>query len=174
MKTIQFRTATQADASAIARLVNRAYRPEEGAAGWTHEADLVAGDRVSVAQVVDAIVHPHTAILLALQGNTVVATVQVEQHGRTGHIGMFAVLPVLQGVGVGRQLLGYAEQYAVDCFGAEKWVMFVLSARHELLAFYQRCGYQATGEVMDYPLLAGAGTPKLANLQVDILEKQVG
>ena len=45
------RIASAADAIAIADLVNRAYRPETGQAGWTHESGLVSGMRTSPDQV---------------------------------------------------------------------------------------------------------------------------
>ncbi len=40
-----------------------------------------------------------------------------------------------------------------------------------LISFYLRRGYLQTGFVMDYPLSAGAGTPKQAELKVEVLEK---
>lgn len=35
--------------------------------------------------------------------------------------------------------------------------MWVLSVRHELIAYYQRRGYVQTGVVADYPLNANVG-----------------
>lgn len=50
--------------------------------------------------------------------------------------------------------------------------MIVVSGRIELIAFYLRRGYQQTGSVMDYPILAGVGTPKDASLKIEALEKR--
>ncbi|WP_262437612.1 hypothetical protein [Acinetobacter ursingii] len=44
--------------------------------------------------------------------------------------------------------------------------MSVLSARTELLAFYQRRGYQLTTQVEDYPIHANVGQPLLKDLTV--------
>jgi hypothetical protein len=60
-----FRAANNLDADVMASLVNLAYRPESGAYGWTHESDLVSGNRTSIDQVVDIISMPDSVILLA-------------------------------------------------------------------------------------------------------------
>ncbi|MFW1690451.1 hypothetical protein ACG9H2_10845 [Acinetobacter ursingii] len=49
--------------------------------------------------------------------------------------------------------------------------MSVLSARTELLAFYQRRGYQLTMQVEDYPIHANVGQPLLKDLTVLHLTK---
>ena len=51
MEIDNFRCARPDDADAIAQLVNKAFRPRTGILGWTHEAHLVAGDRIDQAQV---------------------------------------------------------------------------------------------------------------------------
>lgn len=168
-----FRAANKLDAEEIAQLVNQAYHPEPDVAGWTHEADLVYGNRTSAGQVTEIISKPDSIMLVGLNGSEIVACVHVEKDGSNCHIGMFAVNPAQQGAGAGKQMLAYAEQQANSVFGAEKFVMYVLSARTELIAFYLRRGYQKTGYVMDYMLLADAGKPKQADLKVEVLEKQL-
>lgn len=167
-----FRTASKSDAEAIAQLVNKAYRPETGAAGWTHESDLVSGDRASVGQVSEVMSKPDSVMLVGLNDSEIVACVHVDKDGDNSHIGMLAVNTALQGAGVGKQMLAYAEWYASEYYGSEKYIMFVVSSRNELIAFYLRRGYQQTGCVMDYPLSAGAGTPKHADLKIETLEKR--
>lgn len=166
-----FRTANQSDAEAIAQLVNKAYRPNSGNSGWTHESELVAGDRTTVSQVVEILSKPDSFILIGLRNSETVACVHVEKDHANSYIGMLSINPILQGVGVGKEMLAYAENYATKVFGSEKFVMVVLSARTELIAFYLRRGYRKTGVVMDYPLSAGAGVPIQPNLKVEILEK---
>jgi ribosomal protein S18 acetylase RimI-like enzyme len=85
---------------------------------------------------------------------------------------MFAVNPILQGAGVGKQMLAYAEWYASENFSSDKFIMVVVSFRSELISFYQRRGYQKTSSIMDYPLSAGAGIPKHPGLKIEILEKR--
>lgn len=171
MTTLQFRTATTEDASAIAQLVNEAYRPEPGARGWTHEAELVAGNRTNAGQVQALIAKKSSVILLGLHDQDMVACVHLEKEGNDTHIGMLAVRPGLQGTGAGKNMLAYAEDYASHHFHAEKFVMVVVSLRKELLAFYLRRGYQQTGIVTPYPLDAEAGVPKLADLKIEVLHK---
>lgn len=168
---LTIRPATLCDANAISHLVNQAYRPEPGACGWTHESDLVAGQRTSAEQVAQTLNRPDSVILLGSNNADIVACVHVEKDGRSSHIGMLAVHPALQGTGAGKRMLAQAEHHARTHFSAEKFIMLVLSSRLELVAFYLRRGYQKTGMVMDYPLTAGVGTPRQADLTIEVLEK---
>jgi hypothetical protein len=70
-------------------------------------------------------------------------------------------------------MLAYAEGVASEKFSSNKFIMVVVSSRGELIAFYQRRGYQKTGSIMDYPRSAGAGIPKYTGLKVEILEKRI-
>ncbi len=167
----QFRKATITDVEAITKLVNNAYRPSTGVSGWTHESDIVSGDRTDIPQIIEILSKKDSVVIVGLNDETIIACVHVERVGRSSYIGMLAVDPSLQAHGVGKNMLAYAEKYAKDNFNPDKFVMAVVSARHELISFYQRRGYQKTGETMEYPLNAGVGQPKLENLKVEILEK---
>lgn len=166
-----FRKATAEDSEAIARLVNQSYRPESSAAGWTHESDLVAGERVSIGQVEAAVSDPNVAVLLGLKDREIVTCVQVEKNGTSCHIGMLAVHPPLQGAGIGKEMLTLAEHYGREIFEAKRLVMSVLSARRQLIAFYLRRGYRKTGVIRGYPRTAGVGRPKRPGLVIEQLEK---
>jgi ribosomal protein S18 acetylase RimI-like enzyme len=172
MSLDSFHIADASEASAIAALVNAAYRPSDDPIGWTHEAELIAGDRTSPQQVAEAIKRPNSVVLIHREGATIIACVHVEKDGSHGHIGMLAVAPALQTAGIGKQMLMWAERYAAEMFGAEKFILAVVSARRELVAFYARRGYQKTGVVMDYPVSARAGVPKDPALSVEWLEKK--
>jgi ribosomal protein S18 acetylase RimI-like enzyme len=167
-----FRAANKLDAEVIADLINKAYRPESGASGWTHESDLVSGSRTNVDQVVAIISKPDSIILLGIKGSEIVTCIHIEKDGSNSYIGMFAVNPTLQGAGVGKQMLAYAEWYASENFSSNRFIMVVVSSRSELISFYQRRGYQKTGSIMDYPLSAGTGIPKYTGLKVEILRKR--
>jgi GNAT superfamily N-acetyltransferase len=168
--SVELRVACEADANEISALVNRAYRPEPGAAGWTHEAKLVAGERIRTAQVLSQIQGPSTILLLCL-GPRVVACVQVERDQSDVYIGMLATEPHMQAQGLGKQMLLCAEEYAVEHFDAPLLKMSVLSSRPELLAFYERRGYALTGVVEEYPLTANVGRPMIDGVQVLSLAK---
>ena len=95
---------------------------------------------------------------------------------------MFAVLPELQGHGVGHQILQAAETFAQrhlqsstptpDKYPA-RLTMSILSHRPELLAYYQRRGYQLNGNSMPFPVDGNNGEPKRQDLQLLELEKLV-
>lgn len=166
-----FRIASNLDSEVIANLVNKAYRPEPGALGWTHESDLVSGSRTNACQITETISKPNSVILVGLKNSTIMACVHVEKKGNNSHIGMLAVSPALQDAGAGKQILSEAEKYALEIFGAERFVMVVVSSRSELISFYLRRGYQQTGSTMDYPISQGVGIPKNPTLKIEVLEK---
>ncbi|MBM5573171.1 GNAT family N-acetyltransferase [Deefgea sp. CFH1-16] len=168
--SFELRIACEADAKEITALVNRAYRPSPQDAGWTHEADLVAGERTSPEQLL-SLFHEQSTILLLCLGPKIVACVHV-QGGQSGaYIGMLTTNPTMQGRGLGKQMLLHAEAYATEHFEASIFKMSVLSSRPELLAFYERRGYVPTGEIEEYPLSAGVGQPIVAGIHVLSLAK---
>ena len=167
-ETIQLADASQS--MAIAALVNKAYRPEAGAAGWTHESELVAGDRISSGQV-ENLFGPDSLVLVAMRGNEIVACVHVEHDVQDCWIGMLATLPKEQNTGVGKRVLMAAEDFAIERFAPKRLMMSVLSLRPELLSFYQRRGYQLTSQDTDYPWDAGVGTPLVTELRLLELSK---
>jgi GNAT superfamily N-acetyltransferase len=166
----EFCTASAAHAHEIAALVNRAYRPGAGAHGWTHEAGLVDGERTSAAQVL-ALFDAQSAILLMRMDAAIVACVHVQGGAGSAYIGMLATDPALQARGLGKRMLAHAEAYAVTRFAPARLRMSILSARPELLAFYERRGYALTGETADYPVAARVGQPRVAGITVLTLEK---
>lgn len=166
-----FRTAYASDAQEIADLVNKAYRPEPGAAGWTDESHLLSGERVSAIQVGEVVARHDSIILLGLKDSAIVACVHVEKAGGNSQIGMLAVHPRLQGAGIGKQMLAHAERHAVENFDAKKFLLRVVTGRPDLVAYYQRRGYQPTGVAISFPLAGGVGIPKVPDLKIEVLEK---
>jgi ribosomal protein S18 acetylase RimI-like enzyme len=165
------RIGSESDASEIVSLVNRAYRPASYEHGWTHEADLVSGERTSANQVL-SLFGPQSAILVLCQQEAIVACVHLQNGESAVYIGMLATEPAFQARGLGKQMLFQAERYAVERFNAAAFKMSVLSSRPELIAFYERRGYVRTGEVEDYPLSAEVGRPIVEGLQVEVLVKE--
>lgn len=95
---------------------------------------------------------------------------------------MFAVLPELQGHGVGHQILQAAETFAQrhlqsntskSAQKSARLTMSILSHRPELLAYYQRRGYQLNGNSMPFPIDGNNGEPKRQDLELLELEKLV-
>jgi GNAT superfamily N-acetyltransferase len=169
--TLALRCAEEGDIGAIVQLVNAAYRPEPGSAGWTHEGHLVAGPRVTAAMMRTLFVD-RSVILLLAQGPQIMACVHVKAAGDVACLGMFATDPALQATGLGKAMLQHAESHARSQFGSRLFRMSVLSVRQELLAFYQRRGYGLTGESEEFHPEGGISQPRVEGLQLLRLEKQ--
>ena len=165
--------ATTADVADITTLINSAYRGESSKQGWTTEAHLIAGevrtDENSLQQVMqmpDSIVVKFSNEQLQITG-----CVNLQQHGNKIYLGLLSVSPQLQGFGIGKQLLKAAEEYAQQ-LKCTSIYMTVISAREELINWYQRYGYQDTGERK--PFAEDALTGKhLQTLEFMVLEKQL-
>ena len=168
---LSFRRAGLEEAEFIAKLVNSAYRGDSSKAGWTSEADLLDGQRTDPSEVESLIQDASSMILLCLQNDEVIGSVLLQKKEAAAYLGMFVVRPDLQGNGIGKQFLNAAERIAQNEWGVSKIIMSVITLRPELIAFYQRRGYQRTGEVLPFPDDPAAGIPRVPNLQFEMLEK---
>jgi len=164
-----FSVAGMQDVASIVDLVNRAYRPTPGEAGWTHEAHLVSGARTDAAQVEALIAASGSVVLVGRDHARVVACVHVEAGEGGAHLGMLAVDPVSQGQGLGTRLLEFAEDHAREAHRANRFLISVVSRRAEFVHFYLRRGYRETGRVLGFPDYAGV--PKEQDLELVELEK---
>ena len=144
--------ATLADIPALHRLVERAYRGDSARKGWTHEADLLGGQRTDVEALSDMIADPLQRILLAIGADGLVGCVQVSQkNADTAYLGLLSVDPDVQAGGLGKALIDAAERTAQVEFSASTIEMTVITQRSELIAYYERRGYALTGEERPFP-----------------------
>jgi GNAT superfamily N-acetyltransferase len=169
---MHIRPATAADAAAIAALVNRAYRPAGDSPGWTHEAHLVAGDRISEAGVGELLV-AGSVVLVACEADAIVACVHVESRGDAAYIGMLTTEPARQAAGLGKRMLAAAERWAAAHSESETLRLSVLERRTDLLAYYERRGYRQTGHAEPFHAHCGVGTLREPGLRVLELAKPV-
>src|SRR6202040_3552486 len=123
------RPATTADAPALAALVNSAYRGDSSKAGWTTEADLLDGQRVDVQGLTETIARPGTVILLHERDQRPVACVHLERTGQDCYLGMLTTRPIMQGAGLGRQMLEEAERWAIEHWSTRTMHMTVIVQR---------------------------------------------
>ncbi|MEI9959413.1 MAG: GNAT family N-acetyltransferase [Ferruginibacter sp.] len=138
--------ATTKDAAAITTLLNSAYRGESSKQGWTTEAHLIGGDvRTNQSGVVEVMQQPGSVMLKYTSENQLTGCVNLQQYDKKIYLGMLSVSPLLQGAGIGKQLLKAAEEYAHQT-GCTAVYMTVISVRDELINWYQRYGYKDTGE----------------------------
>jgi GNAT superfamily N-acetyltransferase len=147
---IVFRAAGRPDVDAVVELVQSAYRGDTSRKGWTTEADLLDGQRTDAEEVSQLIDRPASIILLGTLDGRLVGSCHLERHGGTARFGMFAVDPVLQGGGIGRALLEEASRTA-SAWGCDTLRMTVISVREDLIAWYTRLGFRATGETEPFP-----------------------
>jgi ribosomal protein S18 acetylase RimI-like enzyme len=175
---IHFYKAEVSDAQAIAQLVNSAYRGEVSRKGWTTEADLLDGLRTTTAEVSRLIQAEQSFILIGVLRDEVVASVHCQWQALAGHntvhFGMIAVKPSLQNKGYGKQMIQAAEAITRREWRVAGFHMAVISVRHELIAFYERLGYQKTGEFVAFPAESNLWKPKVDGLNLQYLAKLVG
>ncbi len=169
---LNFRLAQISDVPRIVALVESAYRGESSQQGWTTEADLLDGQRTNAAEISALLVAPSSQIILALDDDVLIASAHIQMHDDGCHFGMFAVVPTLQGGGVGKALLAEGERRARADFAATEMRMWVIWMRESLIAFYQRRGYRQTGQREEFPYGdANFGLPKRDDLYFLVMSK---
>lgn len=158
--SLKIRKVKNNDLEQLVKLINIAYREQSGRS-WTTEKAYVQGDRIGKVQLEQALQQANFELLLGELGNDeIVACIGLSLNDDCIEIGTFAIDPSVQNQGYGRELLNYAELYVVKNYPKIRdLVMHVLDVRTELLAYYQRRGYQITGQKSEYPIEAEVGQP---------------
>jgi len=170
---LDFREAGPGDVPALHRLIESAYRGDSARRGWSHEADLLDGQRTDVEELSGIIADPKQAMLLTHDGDRLVGCVRLVDEGDgVAYLGMLSIDPSLQAGGLGRRLMAEAETVARDRFGADRMRMTVIKARGELIAWYARRGYALTGAEEPFPMDDERfGLPKRRDLVFVVMEK---
>lgn len=151
--TLTIRTASPADLSLLHPVIERAYRGDAARGGWTHEADLIEGERTDLATLEGIVASPDSRLLVAKRDGAIIGCVQVsDRGGGLAYLGLLCIDPALQAAGLGRQLITAAENEACSAFAARAIEMTVIDSRHELVAYYERRGYRLTGERRPFPI----------------------
>ena len=170
-----FRSATTADIGRLQPFVHAAYRGDSARRGWTHEADLLDGQRIDAEGLGEAIADPAQVILMAERGGELLGCVSITDKGQgLAYLGMLTVDPVRQGGGLGRKLIAAAEAEARARFGADRMEMTVIVQRRELIDWYVRCGYAETGERRPFPSADPRfGLPRRDDLAFTVLARDL-
>ncbi|AXG76544.1 GNAT family N-acetyltransferase [Streptomyces paludis] len=167
-----FRDATAADAVALVALIESAYRGDSSRRGWTTEAHLLEGQRTDARGVLDVVEAPGSRLLAIELDGVLTACCQLEHRGEAAYFGMFAVRPDAQGGGLGRRIIETAERMAREGWGVTEMQMTVLTAREDLIAWYERRGYRRTGKLLPFPYGDERfGVPQRADLAFELLVK---
>jgi len=167
--------ASHDDLPALHALIESAYRGETARAGWSHEADLLDGQRTDLAAL-EAMLADTAQHLLVLRDHDVLrACVALTDKGAgLAYLGMLTVDPSRQAAGLGRMILAAAEDHAAAHFGASCIEMTVIAQRSELIAWYERRGYARTGEERPFPAHDPRfGLPKRNDLAFVVLDKRL-
>ncbi|MGZ9114665.1 MAG: GNAT family N-acetyltransferase [Brevundimonas sp.] len=152
MTDILIRDAVAADIPALHHLIESAYRGETSRAGWTTEADLLAGQRTDAEDLAGILADPKQQLLSAWRGDELLGCVLIADRGEgTGYFGMLSVSPALQGGGLGRRLVEAAHAALADRFGARRVRISVFPQRQTLIGWYERLGYRLTGDTLPFP-----------------------
>jgi GNAT superfamily N-acetyltransferase len=168
MPNLTTRPAASNDLATLQPLIQRAYRGDDARAGWTHEADLLDGERIGIGELEAMIADPAERLLVGFDGARMVGCVRIANSGEgLAYLGLLCVDPLLQAGGYGKQLIAAAEATAHHEFGADRIEMTVIDRRAELIAYYERRGYAHVG-TRDFPVVVDPP------LHMVVLEKRLG
>lgn len=172
---MNFDRAGTGDIERLHALVESAYRGESAKRGWTHEADLLGGQRTDAKALREIIEADRQVILLAKNGDAIAGCVQLSHVGESlAYLGLLTVDPDLQAAGLGKELLTRSEQFVRNNWQAKAIEMTVIRQRSDLIAYYERRGYVRTGELRPFPHGDPRfGRPKSSELEFAVLRKPI-
>ena len=142
--------ATINDISELNLLVNTAYRGEKSKKGWTTEANMLTGIRIDNKELTTIIKEPNSTIFKYSEDHKILGCVLLVIKKNKLYLGMLCVNPELQNSGIGKKILKFADNYAIEN-KLSKIEMTVINERTELIAWYKRHGYADTGKTEPFP-----------------------
>jgi GNAT superfamily N-acetyltransferase len=127
---VRIRPVGDADVPALARLINAAFVVEQVVFDGNRVDDLGVRAYMSGG-----------TFLVAEDSGGLAGCVYIETRDNRSYLGLLSVQPARQGAGLGRRLVAAAEVLARES-GSRAMDLRLISARGELLPFYQRLGYE--------------------------------
>lgn len=172
---IDLRVAGAQDITDLECLVQLAYRGGLASVSWKNEDHLVKGPRITATELESLLQDESTNILVGQnkEGKLVGCILVEKKSDQEAYIGLLAVHPDCQNSGLGRMLIQAAERHATEHFDSQKITMQVLCGREELLAWYQRLGYEKTGEKEPFMGPESGVIPQFANAHFVIIRKEI-
>lgn len=162
--------ATLNDVSELKTLVNSAYRGESSKKGWTTEANILEGIRIDESELIDLINDLKSNVFKYVENDKILGCVLLVEKENNLYLGMLCVNPELQNSGIGKKILFFANNYALDK-GLPKIVMTVISSRIELINWYKRHGYFDNGKREPFPENHSEDVISGKKLEFVVLEK---
>jgi len=129
------RTATHADAPAMARIINDAF---------IVEAFFKIGDRTSADELVELMNEGGEFLVVDAADGEMAGCVYLRCRGDRAYFGMLSIDPSMQGRGLGRTLIEAVEARARER-GCRFMDIHIVDLREELPAYYRRFGYVERG-----------------------------
>ena len=100
---MKLRDATADDLPDLHALIESAYRGESARRGWSHEADLLDGERTQLAELEAMLANPTQHLLLFDDGERPASFVALTDKGSgLVYLGLLTVDPARQASGLGR------------------------------------------------------------------------
>lgn len=164
--------ATLQDISALEFLVNSAYRGESSKKGWTTEANLLNGIRTDKKELINIIEDSNSSIFKFQENNQILGCVLLVEKQNKLYLGMLCVKPELQNSGIGKKILQFATNFAMEK-SLPRIVMTVISKRIELINWYNRHGYFDSGEREPFPENHSEDIISGKTLEFIVLEKMI-
>ena len=166
--------ATDDDLPTLHALIESAYRGDSARRGWSHEADLLDGQRTDAAALAAMLADPAQHLLVFRDNDRLRACVALtDKQAGLCYLGLLTVDPARQSNGLGKLILAAAEDHGA-ALGARRIEMTVIAQRAELIAWYERRGYRLTGERRPFPASDPRfGRPRRDDLEFVVLEKML-
>lgn len=169
--------AVEADYGEIIELANWAYRGTGPGASWNMEAGVLEGQRLNESLMREDLAARPLGHLLTYReeaGGVLLGTAWLDPRADGAwYLGLFMVRPDQQNRLLGRKLLAAAERFAWER-GGRRIRMTVLHVRDTLIAWYERRGYAATGEMEPFPYGDDRfGRPLRDDLHFLVFEKEL-
>ncbi|KAK4615746.1 hypothetical protein CLAFUW4_10343 [Fulvia fulva] len=159
---LAYRVAVPSEAPYLAALINTAFRSELPGQTWLFDDQERRIDIVSTEPIAGFIDSAESVLLTGVINNGSAAVVccylrkpsnPPEPH-ITADAAWFDLLSVLSahhGCGYGFAMLAAAENFVLEHWSAKRLEFDFVSSRLQLRAWYERCGYRATGARRDFP-----------------------
>lgn len=170
---LDIRKARIEDIDRLVEVINAAYRNQFGRS-WTTEKVFVDGVRITKEQLSRDLNQSNFELLVGEnEQGSLVGCIGLNFDSSSVEIGTFAIDPTIQNLGYGREMLNYVETCITQNYSSvRRLIMYVLDVRSELMAYYQRRGYQITGRTEPYPIDADVGQP-LVPIKLIEMEKAI-
>lgn len=166
-------TALASDIPQLVILINSAYRGDTSKKGWTTEADLIKGERMNTASLTKMLGSTDIIFRKCVDiDHQIVGCASLEMRKDELYTSLLTVSPEIQANGIGKLILNDAEAIARKR-GLTSLVLDVISLRTELIDYYIRRGFEATGKIFDFPVENEFGSQPLQSLKLVEFKKHL-